>query len=93
MIDDRSKTEIVGFEGNSTSTTWVTVFKDGRLELHHENSGWHYRTCGPEASNDPINLQDVVRMGLIDEVCHALMRLNARPARISSIEFETGVEP
>lgn len=58
--------------------SWLTVYANGRIELHSENDGWAFRRHGPEARDEWIDL-DFVRNNwpqLVDQVETALIELN-----------------
>jgi hypothetical protein len=68
----------------STEESWLTVYKDGRIQQHTENDGWRYVNHGAEAVDKWITLDDVRKMGrrhgdaqtFIEQVEEAIRVLN-----------------
>lgn len=43
---------------------WVIVNEDGSLILHSENDGWAYMKKGPEATDEPVTLEELKNYGM-----------------------------
>jgi hypothetical protein len=70
---------------DNQSEAWLTVYADGRINLHTENDGYRARHYGIDPKDEPINMTRVEELGrrygkdLVGAVTRALGSLGKRP--------------